>query len=144
MSKSPAEILVAYLIAQGHVVRPGAAPPVPWTVYAGAMPDMPNEAVTLYDTAGRIDGHFARTHTVAEHEGIQVRVRALKYNTAWNKAKDIARALALLDYTEVTIETVVYKVWCFAKTSGPLSLGQEDENKRSIVTLNGLVSIFYP
>lgn len=134
---SPADVVRQLLVDLGLCSDPGAG--FAWPAYASAEPPAPDEAVTVYDTAGTSFGRSMATGARSENPGVQVRVRARDHRTGWAKARQIAR---LLDtgtlWRAVTVGTAAYCVQDFGRTSDVLALGKEVPNsKRSLFTVNG-------
>ena len=71
--------------------------PTDWRVHVAREPDMPDNAITIYDTAGRIHGRFQATGEVQEHNGVQIRVRSADYDAGNRKIQAIA------DYLDETL-----------------------------------------
>ncbi len=84
---TPAQIIRRILIAMGNVPESQTAD---WSPFYSFMPDKPDSALVVYDTAGTVDGRLMRGGEKIEHPGIQVRVRGINYVDTWNKAKEIA------------------------------------------------------
>lgn len=110
-----------------------------WVVFVSFLPDLPDSAICVYDTAGRLDGRIMRTGEQIEHEGVQIRVRGIDYPATWTKANDIALALDAQTQTPVQIE--VGEVWTLhnASRSGaviPLGVDADDARRRHNFTIN--------
>lgn len=64
-----------------------------WTIFVSFLPGEPDEAICIYDTAGRLDGRLMPTGEQVEHPGIQIRVRGRDYKDTWDKMDSIVKAL---------------------------------------------------
>jgi hypothetical protein len=150
---SPADIVRWLLVELGE----GSAPLTPvsraslWPVYATNEPSSPDECITVYDTVGRGDGRLMISGREINHYGVQVRVRSITHRTGWQKAESIRVSLS-----ERTLEEAVsvpdvegvngglptpYIVHCLAQIGAVLPIGTETTSKRSIFTVNALVTI---
>src|SRR5678816_1809962 len=76
-----------------------------WPVFVGYLPDLPDNAICVYDTAGRLDGRIMRTGEQIEHAGIQTRVRGLNYLAVQAKALAIADMFDVQFNSEVEMES---------------------------------------
>lgn len=134
---SPADVVAQLLVDLGLCSGPGGVGE--WPVFVAGEPSSPDEAVTVYDTAGTAFGRSMATGARSENPGVQVRVRARDHRTGWAKARQIARSLdedAL--WRAVTVGAAAYCVQDFGRTSDVLALGKEVPNsKRSLFTVNG-------
>ena len=132
---SPAEIIAAILAESSSA----------WPTYVSALPAGTeaeageDNVVAVYDTAGLLS--FRTTPALANYfrYGVQVRVRATDYSTAWAHIVGIAALLAgVLNYTVTMPDGTTQTVNLVTQTSTPLSLGQ-DAKRRAGLTLNFLV-----
>lgn len=117
--------LSKYLQTLGHGSIKGKAT---WALSVAIEPDAPDNVITLYDTGGEEPDTeqldlFRNT--------VQVRVRAVKYVDAYEKAKAIRRDLIAAQ--NVTIDGVRYM--SLVLTTDIASLG-ETENRRFVVVMN--------
>lgn len=138
---SPADIVRRALVTLGLGTLPTASGS--WPIAVSQEPDTPDEAITLYDTSGRIDG---RTHVdgeIQEFPGLQVRVRSANPVTGYTKAQAIAVALdQSIRLTNVTIGANVYKIYAITRTGTVNAIGKEIEtSKRNLFTINAVASI---
>jgi hypothetical protein len=135
MNHSPAQLIQRVLIAHGL----GADPPAgPWPVYAAHEPDGPDDAVTVFDTAGTGDGRSMLDGTPWFHYGFQVRVRAVDHLSGWRKADAIRTALATAVYREtIVLGPDQYLMHAVTALGDVLVLGKEvPASKRRLFTLN--------
>ena len=143
LTHSPADVMRWLLIDMGHGTDPATEPLGLWPAYAGGEPATPDEVITVYDTAGVIDGFTMTDGEAQERHGIQIRVRSATHRRGYNKSRAIAVALDQDVYQEtVTIDGTAYLVWTATRTTDVLAIGKESPtSKRSIFTLNALVSM---
>ena len=64
-----------------------------WPVYATSEPDEPDACLTVYDTAGRLQGRTHPDGEVQGLDGVMIRVRAADAESGWAKANAVAIAL---------------------------------------------------
>lgn len=137
---SPAAILRQLLIDLTQGTTPSDNDS--WPMHYSSEPDTPDNAITVYDTAGTPDGRTMIDGRVHEHSGAQVRVRAQSESVGFTKAQAIATAMAEdVSYAGVIVESTSYKVDAISRISGPLSLGKEPGSKRNIFTINVTMAV---
>jgi len=144
LSHTPADIVRRVLIALSGGTLPSASGA--WPIYCGTLPDEPDAAAVVTDTAGTIDGHLQPGGEAQEHYGVQVTVRNAVYDTGHDKANALA---ILLDQsvrlTAITIGSSDYVVYAITRSSGVLhagrDAGRDAGSKRHLFTLNAVVSL---
>jgi hypothetical protein len=143
LAHSPADIISRLLITIGVGEEPPGTPNPGWPVYVSGEPTSPDNVITVYDTAGIYHGRTQVDGQTQLHRGIQVRVRSTTHDVGFNKAQEVAVAMAQDVYDEyVVIETSRYLVHCLSRISEVLPLGKEvPSGKRSLFTVNALASI---
>lgn len=113
-----------------------------WPVFASAMPDAPNNAICVYQTASRMNGRTNTDGEVQQLYGVQVRVRSETKALGDAKARDIAIDLDAVLRLSVTISTNTYRVHSVNRTSDVFPLGNEQpEGRRRIFTFNALSAL---
>jgi len=114
-----------------------------WGLFMGFLPDEPDTAVCVYDTAGMLDGRMMRTGEKIEHPGIQIRVRGPVYKDAWTKANLIALALDTVQKNVVTTEEESYIVHNVSRTGAIIPVGVEDAGRvrRHHFTMNMILTL---
>jgi hypothetical protein len=139
LAHSPADILRRVLIALGHGTAPSAGGA--WPISVGAEPDSPDQALTAYDTSGRIDGYSQVDGEAAEFHGVQVRVRGADHKAGYAKAAAVAKAMdSDILRTPVTIDGTDYVLHAATRTGGIMGLGYESPtSKRVLFTINAQV-----
>jgi hypothetical protein len=140
LEHSPADVLRWLLIHLGVGTDPTTGGS--WPIHASSEPDLPDNLITVYDTAGTTDGRIHRTGETAEHRGVMVQVRGTSQPTAWAKADSVKVALdESLSNELVTVDDAEYIVHAATRHSGPLSLGREPSTNRFLFTINAVVSL---
>ncbi len=136
---SQADIVRALLVQAELATDP---PSIIWPVYSTSEPDLPDDVLTVFDTAGEISTRTAHGDR-GEHYGIQVRVRASTHDEGFLKAKNIAYWMdELLDKEWVIVGDAEYLIQTIIRTGPILSLGTEvPASRRRIFTINALVVI---
>ncbi len=142
---SPAEVLYRVMVDLG--LGSGGVGSEDWPIFIGFMPEAPDEALCVYDTAGRQDGRIMSNGEQIIHPGIQIRIRGKVYSTTRAKAENIARILSEQKRRLVEPETGVFKTLMnFSQTGDILSLGieAEDPRRRHHFTINAIATITQP
>lgn len=114
-----------------------------WAAFTDGEPDLPDNCITVYGTAGRDQGSEMIEGERAEHHGFQVRVRSKTHTQGYVKARDIASAIDRnSSLIPITLEDVGYLVWKATRTSDVLPIGKDAPNsKRNLFTINGVISV---
>jgi hypothetical protein len=133
-----AEYLRAYALAVPHGVTVSG-----YGYFHSSMPASKDAPVcfTCGDTAGTKDGRIQRTGETILHPGLQVRVRAADYATAW---KMITWAMAAVDAAKrstVGIGTTNYILHAFTTSGSPRKLPPEPETNLEWFTISGTATI---
>ena len=137
LSHSPARVLQQLLSDQSVGVIPPAAGN--WPITVSDLPDTPDNAITIYDTAGKLDGNSQIDGEQYEHKGVMIEVRsaANAYNTGWVKAQAIAVALdESLKLNTITVGSSVYTHYCSTRESGPIPRRDDPNSRRFLFTIN--------
>lgn len=138
----PARIIRKLLIDLGLAVNSSTAE---WSTFVSFLPDTPDTAIVVYDTAGVQQGRIMRTGEKVEKPGIQIRFRSSDYPKAWGKARAVADALDVAGGSTVVLtgpnETVF--IQNISRTSNILTTGIEEEGdrKRHNLTLNAIITM---
>jgi hypothetical protein len=111
-----------------------------WPTRLNAMPQEPDNCVSIYDTSGILDGRLMDGENI-EHYGIQVRFRGNDYESTWNKINQINKVLEILTNYSLVINTKTYIIMNISKTSPVVNLGQETDGRRWLFTINYLMTI---
>lgn len=138
---SPADVIRQLLVDLGACVD-YADDRTPWAAFASGEPDLPDSAVTVYDTTGFDEGRVFDGER-QEHHGFQVRVRSGVHKDAYAKAREIAVALDEDVYlTTVVVDDVSYLVWAVTRLGDPMFIGKDaPRSKRSLFAINAKVSL---
>lgn len=136
LNHSPAKITRELLIQLGLGSDGGT-----WPVYATSEPDTPDNAITVYNAAGRVQGTTNTDGEVQESHGVQVRVRSALEEAGYAKARAVAVALDAVDRDLVTIAGSQYDVQLFDRSGDVLSLGKDPSSSRKLFTINGVLMV---
>ncbi len=134
---SPADILHAWLLQNGHISDPSSQRG--WPGFVNHMPDKPDQCVVVSDTAGVVDGRGQSTNRTYRHNGIQIRTRGKRvdYGTSYQRLNLIAGALDELRRETVTLdEDSLYRINSVTQISTIISIGRSPETDRPGFTLN--------
>lgn len=113
-----------------------------WPVATSAEPNLPDNVVTTYDTAGRTDGRIMFTGEYEEYHGVQIRVRAKNHTEGWLKIRRITLTLdQLVNNYLLSIGNALYMIDSIHRASLVSGVGKEPNTKRQLFTLNVLVRI---
>jgi hypothetical protein len=142
LAHTPARVLAQVLIDLGLASNPEAATPGPWPVYAGKEPDEPDDAVTIYDTAGRDQGRVNPDSARLELYGVQVRVRSAVKQDGYVQSWVIAAALDAIYWWTVVVEAESYLLRNVVRAGPPAVLGTDSpQTERWLCTTNFLLSL---
>ena len=138
---SPARVLAKLLVDLGHVVD---STTVAWSVFVNDEPDKPDNAVTIYDTAGRLSstGRVMSTGYRPGARGILVRVRSALPAAGWTRANRIAAALdEEVEWETVNVGGTLYTVCAVTRTTDLVSIGDESGTQRKLFTINAVMTL---
>ena len=142
LANSPADILRWLMIADSKATDPALGGS--WPVYVSAEPDAPDSSITVYDTAGRIEGRVF-TGDRTEHYGVMIRLRLATgqgFTVGWAKANDLGVWLdESTTQRSVTVGASSYLVSAVTRTGPVLPVGREPESGRRIFTLNAVITV---
>jgi hypothetical protein len=124
MINSPATDTATFLQVGGfgNVGGPGT-----WPIYVGDEPAQPAECITVFDSPG--GGLLSPDESLYEHF-MQVRVRAIAYDTGYDKIA------AVRDWLAVTTKGKVVGSWHylgFWVTADIASIGRDQQNRHLLV-----------
>jgi len=130
---SPAEILRQALIDNGISIP----------IYVSSEPDLPDECLTIYDTAGLSEGRNMLDGETIQRYGVQLRIRARNYKEGWNIATIIKEILEKLHnqvlYIPRDFITSEYELCHCAEISTIIPLPPVDKSSRRLFTINCLL-----
>lgn len=141
-ARSPAYILQQYLVSIGLVKMPPVAAGVIWAAFVGSQPDDSDLCVTLYDSTGLMDGRYMNPGSTIDHPGIQIRVRALDYMTAYNMIALITNTLDVISNVPITLgDGSKFTIKAVNRRGTILSLGEDKERHRQMFVYNATISL---
>jgi hypothetical protein len=137
---SPAKILRELLIDLS--AGTGITDEEDWPIYVSSEPDLPDNCLTIYDTTPKSDGRAMFDGEDFKHYGFQIRIRSTDHETGYAKAESLEHVLNKDIYQEtVVVGAVSYYVQCVAGTSLIVLGKNTPTTKRSLFTINGLISL---
>lgn len=141
MNHSPAQILAALLMDGSEALFTNPTDLLDWPLYISSLPDVVSVALSaaVYDTTPDKKGRLLSGLEIWSY-GIQIKIRSTTYLVGWQKAEAVSGFLMNLLNEYVSVDESSYTVEQFSQTSRILSLGQ-DEQRRSLFAINGLVTI---
>ena len=145
LAHSPADVIATLLVDVGLAVEISNVGVIvgSWPVSVDTELNLPDDSLTVTNTAGELNGRIQITGEQPEHFGFQIKVRASLPTTGWEKANAIAVALdQSLSYQSVTIGSSTYDVGAVTRRGGVLAVGRElASTKRFLYTINAVVVI---
>lgn len=112
-----------------------------WPIFCDGEGDTPDNAITVYNTSGSVQGEVQSSGEVQEHYGLQFRLRGTKSTVAWSKMNEVMLAVdQQVNNNVITVDGSQYYVECIARTGTVFALGKVD-GKRYVYTLNATVSL---
>jgi hypothetical protein len=147
---SPARIVQRLLVVLGLGVQQVAGSTVSWQVFAVNEPDVPDDALVVYDTAGIDQGRENLTGHRFEKYGLQILIRSATHDLGYAKSQYLAVALDEGIYdNEVTLVNPdgsgnsTYLIKAVHRTSPVYSIGAASpKSKRRLFTINATVKIY--
>lgn len=141
LTHSPADVLRYLLVSLSGGTLPSDGST--WPIYVDSEPDSPDNCITIYNTAGRLQGRTQIDGIQQEFFGIQLRIRATDSPTAWTRASLLTSKLdSSINNNFVSISGTGYVVDSFSRTSEPVSLGRDESTtERELYVINGTVSL---
>lgn len=114
-----------------------------WPVYAIGEPDLPDNVITVYDTAGMDDGRLMTNGELQCHYGWQMRVRAVNHPVGYRKINALRVYISeTFRALNLTIEGSLYQVPAFTHLGEIMILGPDTPgSKRKLFTLNGTIPL---
>lgn len=139
-TNSPSRILQQFMIADGLFTDPVDMADFP--LFKSHMPDKPDDAGTVYDTAGVKDGRLLTDGFVIIHYGFQVRVRSKDHDEGWVKISAVEKRMETVVGSTVVIAPLTYTLQNISQSGSVLSLGREkNTQRRNLFTVNFLATI---
>ena len=140
LNHSPADIIRYLLIELGQGTLP--TDNGTWPVFVSSEPNLPDQVITVYDTAGHYDGRSMRSGEMYTFHGMQLRIRGINHQDAFQKANDVAVAMdEQVNRMPITIDSSIYKIFGISRVSGPLNLGNEENTNRILFTINAVAAL---
>lgn len=144
MNHSAADIVRHVMIELGLGSLPDPADPLDWPIFVGQEPNMPDRVMTLYDTAGNLQGRIQTTGEHVQHRGFQVMLRELSSHAGMAKMLTVEKALneevkrlSIVIQNPTGTDDSAYLVHSISQKSGIIPLGADQENSdRYLFTLN--------
>lgn len=143
MDYDPAYIMSRFFIDEEIVIDPQDSGS--WPIYVGVLPDdetVNDNIVACINTEPLKDGRLFSSGENIWHYGFQLMIRSSDYNTAYDKADELAVSCEGINRNEITISGTTYRLDNVSQTTGIIGLGQEDGSKRrQLFSVNFLVTI---
>lgn len=140
---SPAQVLRQLLIDFGFGFDGTTLPAPAWSCYASSEPDVPDNCITVYDTAGQTFGREQNLGDTLEHYGLQFRVRSSVYDVGFVKTRALSKMLdESVRLNTVNVDDATYLVYSVNRTGPILPLGKDTPaSKRNVFTVNATAAM---
>lgn len=112
--------------------------------FVAFLPDVPDEAIAFFDTAGRLDGRLMATGEQIEHHGVQIQIRGKDYSSTFDLAREIALYLDAVKKETIAVEVdEVYVLHNVSRSGSIIPIGIEtvENRRRHIFTINLTITI---
>lgn len=141
LTHSPADVLRHALIELGKGTLPTANGD--WPIFVGGEPNKPDNCITCKDTDGIQEGRDMTSGYMQEHEGVQLRIRAVDHQTGWDRSQLLMAALdTLISYLTVSIDSSTYSLEAVTRTTNIINLGKDTTtSKLNVFTINVIVAL---
>ena len=135
---SAAEVVAQLLVDLGLATYNAA-----WPVFVANEPGVPDEVLTVYDTAASDDGRTMPAGELEGQFGWQIRARSRTHRAGWAKMDSIQRTFAESVYGRaVVIDGVTFVVHSLSRIGSVLPIGPESATSvRLIFTMNGFIAV---
>jgi len=138
---TPAQILATYLQTLGSVTAPSVGGS--WPIFVSSLPDgkdVPANAACLFDTAPVKEGRLMAGAVILKY-GVELFLRSSDLSTGWQKINALALDIDAIKRTQVTVESNDYRINNVVRIGSIACLGQEEETRRYVFSLNLLVTM---
>lgn len=147
---NPPSELIRQMIVQAEFGTEPTESGQDWHAFTSFLPELPDNAICVYDTSGKFDGREMREGTQIEHEGIMVWVRSTSYAQGWVKANAIAKMFDILNNALVTYDPddesapEYYRIQNISRTGPiqPLGVDEIGSKRRHEFSINALLTVF--
>lgn len=119
-----------------------------WPCFYGSLPDVPDGAIVVADTTGKVEGREMVAGYLFEKHGIQIKVRSAGPVDGYVKSARILQSLTAVHNVETTVldeagtSSSDYRVQSLTPTSPVIKLGPETpQSHRYVWTANYIVSV---
>jgi len=115
-----------------------------WQAFISFLPDSPNNAIVVYDTAGKVDGRIMKTGERITHPGIQIGIRGANYSALVLKVLEIAEALDNAKRTLIAVDSETTYILHNASRTGdiiPVGVEEVGDRRRHLFTINATITI---
>lgn len=140
---SPADVARWALVQAGAGTDPTLSTLQEWPIFTDRENDAVDDCITIYNTAGKVQG---RTHNDGEMQlqhGVQVRIRSTDPKSGHTRSRFVAEIMDKTIYDAIVdIDTSQYRLHAFTRTTDVIPLGKEvGSTKRNLFTINATISL---
>lgn len=151
MITSPADVVIAYLVARGVAYNPPVSQPEDWPIGNGSLPPGGDNYIGVRNYANRNQGRMHKTGERIAPGLVQIMIRATDESTGWTKGKQIEEEFDLIgvrtEHGGVGIMIPVAmedgtKILQAVHVQIPMTpIGQEPESNRYLYVINVQVAL---
>jgi hypothetical protein len=107
------------------------------------VPDVPDDAVGIFDTAGTKDGRLMSNGQTIIHHGVQILLRGRNYPALWDLAVQVAGVCDSVARMMVVVDSRNYLVHNISRTGDILNLGldSQGERRRYLLSINAVMTV---
>lgn len=141
LSHRPSQMIQQLLINNGFGTDPSTNSS--WPVFYAREPDRNDNQITVLDRAGITGPRLGLPSIRHVHRGLQILIRGLPEQTAYDKNEQVTEYLDQTLYDEIlTIDSSSYRIYTVTRVGDTQPLGVEPElSKRFIFSTNLLVAL---
>lgn len=141
LTKSPAEIIQAMLVAESGALFSDPDDNLAWPLYVSSMPDgtgIPDDCGAIFDTRGRLLHRLLTSGKQIQSYGVQIKTRAINYGNGYTRLAQIFKEFTKVSRRNVMIGIESFLIDTIMPSSPVISAGQ-DERRRAFATVNFLI-----
>jgi len=143
MSMVPSSVMAQYLISTLGIFN-ATSPAAEWSLYQAFLPDgdvVKDDVAAIFDTTPYTQGKHMQG-ALDQRYGVKFLIRAVSYDTGFQKAKTLLDSLQNKSQVSETIGGTTFVIENISSTSGVTSVGTERTSKqRFIFSVDLLVTI---
>jgi hypothetical protein len=141
LTHSPATIIRQWMVNQTLATLPSAAGS--WPASTALLMDTPDNVIQIRDTTGNQFGRSMIDGEINELPGVQVIVRASKFDAGYTKADSIKEGMDKnAQLYSLTISSTTYTIYAITRKGSIIYVGTEPTpTKRHLFSINAIFSV---